>query len=261
MPVPRARQITLTATDRHRLKHLAYSQTAAYRLVIRVRIVLDAAHGYSNAAIARRQAVHVDTVRLWRGRYADHGMKGLDDLSRSGRPPTFTPLHIAEIKALACQLPAETGVPLSRWSGPDLAREVVGRGLATAVSASTVRRILAADALKPWQHRSWIFIRGPDFAAKAVRVLDLYARIFDGTALGDDEYVISSDEKTSIQAAAVATPPCQLGPPGPCGSTTTTPGVARWPTWPPTTSTRPACSDTARPKRASSRSWTWSSRS
>ena len=69
------------------------------------------------------------------------------------------------------------------------------------MSASTVRRrILAADALKPWQHRSWIFIRDPDFAAKAARVLDLYARIWDGEPLGDDEYVICADEKTSIQA-------------------------------------------------------------
>ena len=68
------------------------------------------------------------------------------------------------------------------------------------MSASTVRRILAADTIKPWQYRSWLFIRDPDFAAKATRVLDLYARVFDGSPLGDDEYVISSDEKTSIQA-------------------------------------------------------------
>ena len=66
--------------------------------------------------------------------------------------------------------------------------------------ASTVRRILAADTIKPWQYRSWLFIRDPDFAAKATRVLDLYARVFDSSPLGDDEYVISSDEKTSIQA-------------------------------------------------------------
>lgn len=56
------------------------------------------------------------------------------------------------------------------------------------------------DALKPWQHQSWIFIRDPNFAAKATRILDLYARTYDGITLGPDEYVISSDEKTSIQA-------------------------------------------------------------
>jgi hypothetical protein len=68
------------------------------------------------------------------------------------------------------------------------------------VSASTVRRWLAADAIKPWQHRSWIFPRDPDFAAKAARVLDLYQRVWDGAVLGVDEYVISADEKSQLQA-------------------------------------------------------------
>ena len=195
-----ARQITLTAAERHQLKRLAYSHTAAYQQVIRVRIVRDAAHGYSNTKIAVRQQVNVDTVRRWRGRYADEGLPGLSDRPRPGRPPRFTPAQVAEVKAMACQLPAETETPLSKWSGPELAREVVARGIAWAISPSTIRRILAADALKPWQHQSWIFIRDPDFAAKATRVLDLYARVYQGVPLGEDEYVISSDEKTSIQA-------------------------------------------------------------
>ncbi|WP_309231790.1 IS630 family transposase [Nocardia sp. SYP-A9097] len=147
-----------------------------------------------------RQQVHLDTVRTWRGRYADHGLDGLKDRPRVGRPPRFTPVQRAEIKALACQLPAETGVPLSRWSSTDLATEAIGRGIMAAISASTVRRILAEDALKPWQYQSWVFIRDPDFAAKAARVLDLYQRVWGGIPLGDNEYVISSDEKTSIQA-------------------------------------------------------------
>ncbi|MFI5784056.1 IS630 family transposase [Nocardia sp. NPDC051570] len=200
MSVPRARQIVLTAPQRRRLEKLAYSRTAAIGLVVRVRIVLDAAHGYSNNTIAVRQGVHLDTVRTWRGRYADHGLDGLKDRPRSGRPPRFTPVQRAEIKALACQLPAETGVPLSRWSSGELAAEAINRGVAKTISASTVRRILAEDALKPWQYRSWVFIRDPDFTTKAARVLDLYQRTFDGTPLNDDEYVISSDEKTSIQA-------------------------------------------------------------
>jgi hypothetical protein len=198
--VPRARQITLTAAERHRLKALAYSHTAGYQQVIRARIVRDAAHGYSNQKIAARQGVHLDTVRYWRGRYAEEGLPGLPDRRRCGRPARFTPVQIAEVKALACQLPAETGLPLSRWSCPDLAGEVVDRGIIAAISASTIRRILAAEALKPWQYQSWIFIRDPNFAVKATRVLDLYARTFDGVPLGGDEYVISSDEKTSIQA-------------------------------------------------------------
>lgn len=200
MPAPRARQITLTTAERRRLTMLAYSRKAPYQHVVRVRIVLDAARGDSNAQIARRRGLAVDTVRLWRGRYADGGVPGLKDRPRSGRPARFGPVQVAEVKALACQLPAETGVPLSRWSCPELAGEAVTRGITETISASTVRRILATDAIKPWQHRSWIFLRDPDFAAKATRVLNLYARVFDGLPLGDDEYVISADEKTSIQA-------------------------------------------------------------
>ncbi|SEH02361.1 Homeodomain-like domain-containing protein [Nonomuraea solani] len=184
MPAPSARQITLTAAERRRLKQIAHSHTASYQLVIRARIVLDAAHGYSNNAIAERQQVSVDTVRLWRDRYDSRkGPASLRDRRRSGRPRQFTPIQIAEIKALACQLPAESGAPLSRWSSSELAREVVTRGLAAAISASTVRRILAEDTLKPWQHQSWIFIRDPAFSVKAARVLELYARRWDGTTL------------------------------------------------------------------------------
>ncbi|MFF0372588.1 helix-turn-helix domain-containing protein, partial [Micromonospora sp. NPDC005087] len=200
MPAPHARPITLTAGERRRLTALAYSHTAGYQQVIRARIVHDAARGHCNAAIARCHGVTIDTVRRWRGRFADEGLAGLADRPRPGRPARFTPVQVAEVKALACQLPAETGTPLSKWSCPDLAAEAVGRGIMSAISASTIRRILAGDTIKPWQHQSWIFIRDPDFAAKAARVLDLYARTHDGVPLGSDEYVISSDEKTSIQA-------------------------------------------------------------
>ena len=109
-------------------------------------------------------------------------------------------MAVVEVKALACELPAESGVPLSRWSAPELAVEAVNRGIVEPVSASTVRRWLAEDVLKPWQHRSWIFPRDPDFAVKAARVLDLYAGTWQGEPLGEGEFVVCADEKTSIQA-------------------------------------------------------------
>lgn len=106
------------------------------------------------------------------------------------------------IKALACELPATNGVPLSRWHTPELARAAVEQGIVAQVSGTTIWRWLSADAIKPWQHRSWIFPRDPDFATKAARVLDLYARRFNGKPLGKRDFVISADEKTSIQARA-----------------------------------------------------------
>ncbi|MFF3127369.1 IS630 family transposase [Streptomyces sp. NPDC057908] len=200
MPVPAARPITLTAAERQRLKKAAYGHKTPHQTRVRSQIVLLATRGRSNARIALEVGVHVDTVRTWRGRFADGGLPALADRRRSGRPARFTPVQVAEAKALACQLPAETGVPLARWSCPDLAAELIARGVTDTVSASTVRRWLRQDALKPWQYQSWIFIRDPDFRAKAQRVLDLYARTYEDEPLGADEYVVSSDEKTSIQA-------------------------------------------------------------
>ncbi|WP_406152851.1 IS630 family transposase [Streptomyces sp. NBC_01023] len=200
MPVALARPIALTAAVRERLKKMAYGHKTEYRLRVRAQVVLHAARGRSNARIARETGLHLDTARAWRGRFAAGGLPALADRKRSGRPARFTPVQVAEAKALACQLPAETGVPLSRWSCPELAAELTARGITDSVSASTVRRWLREDALKPWQYRSWIFIRAPNFRAKAQRVLDLYARTFEGVPLGEDEYVVSSDEKTSVQA-------------------------------------------------------------
>ena len=87
-------------------------------------------------------------------------------------------------------------------STSDVAREVRRTGLTATVSDSTVWRWLSEDAIKPWQHRCWIFPRDPFFAAKASRILDLCERVFEGRALKDDEFVLSTDEKTSLQARA-----------------------------------------------------------
>jgi hypothetical protein len=107
---------------------------------------------------------------------------------------------VVAVKALACELPSRLGVPLSRLHVPDIATEVVARGIAADISGTTIWRWLSEDAIRPWRSRSWIFPRDPNFEAKAGRVLDLYARTWDGKALGKRDFVISADEKTSIQA-------------------------------------------------------------
>ena len=114
--------------------------------------------------------------------------------------PSFPPEVRMEVKALACELPATYGVPLSRWSAAEVAREASDRGLVAEISGTTVWRWLSEDAIRPYYHRSWIFPRDPDFAEKASRVLDLYEGRWEGETLGEGEYVISADEKTSIQA-------------------------------------------------------------
>ena len=129
--------IALTALDESVLRARARSSTSAHRDVIRARIVLAAADGATNTEIAAEVGVHVDTVRKWRRRFVAAGLAGLDDLPRSGRRRVFTPVQVAEVKALACTLPAETGAPLSRWSSADLATEAITRGLAETISAAT----------------------------------------------------------------------------------------------------------------------------
>jgi len=129
-----------------------------------------------------------------------HRMAGLADGKRPGRPKRFTDVQAALVKALACELPATRGVPLSRWSAAELADEAVAAGIVEDISASTVASWLADDAIKPWRHRSWISPRDPDFTAKAGVVLDLYQRVWQGEPLGDNDFVICADEKTSIQA-------------------------------------------------------------
>jgi len=105
-----------------------------------------------------------------------------------------------QVKAMACELPKESGQPLSRYSGQDLVREAARRGLVAKISERTIWRWLDEDAIRPWQHRSWIFPRDPNFQTKAERVLDLYQGLWEGKALADNDFVISADEKTSIQA-------------------------------------------------------------
>jgi transposase len=195
-----ARPVRLTTSQRHQLTKIARGYKSPHRDRLRAQIVLDADDDYPNAAIARRQRVSVDMVRKWRGRFAAEGMHGLGDRKRSGRPPRFTAVQHSQVKALACELPATSGVPLSRWSSAELADEAVTAGVVESISASTVRRWIRRDALKPWQYRSWIAPRAPDFAQRAAVVLDLYAGTFDGEPLGEDDYVLCSDEKNSIQA-------------------------------------------------------------
>ena len=204
--------IVLSDADRKVLEERARAYTLPHAEVVRAKIVLLAADGVANTVIAERLDVHVDVVSRWRKRFCEKGIDGLADRKRSGRPRVFAAEVVAEVKAMACAPPSEREVPLSRWSSAELATQARTEGLVESVSASTVRRWLAADAIKPWQFRSWIFPRDPDFAAKAGRVLDLYERVWDGEELGENEYVISADEKSQLQALSLCHPELAAAP-------------------------------------------------
>jgi transposase len=198
---PAAVPVTLTGPERKTLKKRVRGAKTCWRDRLRAQIVLLAARGRSNARIAAGLGIDDGTVRKWRRRFAELGLPGLEDLPRSGRPRLIPEADRAAAVALACQLPAQTGVPLSRWTGPELAAELTAQGLVSApVSPSSVRRILAENPVKPWRYQSWIFPRDPHFEAKAEVILDLYQGFYQGQPLRDGDHtgrVFASTSKTT----------------------------------------------------------------
>jgi hypothetical protein len=125
--------------------------------------------------------------------------------------PLFPPLEEAHVKAVACEAVFHTQQPISRHSLADLTRRC-RQALGKPISRSTVWRMLHSDAIKPWQFDYWIFPRDPQFADKAGRILDLYAGLWAGNPLTAKDFIISSDEKTSIQARLRRHPGSGPGP-------------------------------------------------
>ena len=118
----------------------------------------------------------------------------------AGVRPAFPPSLVVQVKALACELPHRLGLPLSRFSVEDIRQQVLAQGLVAQISGATIWRWLSRDALCPWRHRTWIFPRDPRFVEKAGPILDLYQGLWEGQPLGPGDFVLSADEKTSIQA-------------------------------------------------------------
>jgi transposase len=198
---PAAVLVTLAASERKILKKRVRGAKTCWRDRLRALIVLAAARGRGNERIAADLGICVNTVRKWRGRFAARGLKGLNDLPRSGRPREISEAARAAVVALACQLPSATGVPLARWSGPELKRELAAQGLVSEpISVTSLLRILAENPVKPWQYQSWIFPRDRGFAAKADMILDLYQGFYQGEPLGPGDRILSFDAKPSIQA-------------------------------------------------------------
>ena len=131
-------------------------------------------------------------------------------------PALFPPEIIVAVKALACQLPKQLGLPFSRFTHEQIAQQAAKQGIVASISGKTVWRWLSKDAIRPWCYRSWIWPRDPDFEQKAGKVFDLYQGVWNGKPLDRKDFVISSDEKTSIQARHRLVPirapePCRYG--------------------------------------------------
>lgn len=97
-------------------------------------------------------------------------------------------------------MPAQLDLPFSRFSIHDIREQALAKGIVDSIGATTVWEWLHEDGIRPWTHRPWIFPRDPQFEQKASRVVELYARVWEGKELTKTDFVISADEKTSIQA-------------------------------------------------------------
>ncbi|MFI9163385.1 IS630 family transposase [Kitasatospora aureofaciens] len=183
--------VVLDGKVRERLVRTVASVKSEVRAVLRARIVLAAADGLANGAIARELDVSVNTVRKWRGRFAARGLGGLRDAERSSRPRSYGPEVRVAIVATATSAPPH---PESTWSHRAIAKRVAGTCFAP-VSASQVGRILAGLDLKPHKVRGWLTRRDtPDFWQRTAEVCALYLDPPAGAV------VLSIDEKTAIAA-------------------------------------------------------------
>jgi transposase len=188
----RARAVTirLTTKRRRKLEQIVRAATSPQRLVLRARIVLAAAGGMANAAIARDLGCSVAMARAWRGRFAVRGIPGLFDKPRCGRPEVHGPSARLAVIAVATSIPPDGE---SQWSRSLIAGHLQERGLP--ISASTAGRVLAEAKVRPHKVRGWLNrADDPSFWARAGQVCRLYLNPPPGTLL------ISVDEKTGIQA-------------------------------------------------------------
>jgi transposase len=127
------------------------ASSSPQRLVLRARIVLLAADGMTNAGIARGLGCSVAVVRTWRRRFAVHGIPGLFDKPRSGRPEVHVPNARLAVLAAATSAPPEGE---SQWSQAMIASHLRERGLA--ISAATTGRVLAEAEVSPHKVRGWL---------------------------------------------------------------------------------------------------------
>jgi transposase len=155
--------VRMTIKRRRKLEQIIAAGTSPQRLVLRARIVLAAAEGKENAAIARELGCSVNTVRTWRGRFAVEGIPGIFDRPRSGRPETHGPSARLAIVATVTLVPPDGE---SAWSHSMIARHLRERGLV--ISRATVGRVLADADVRPHKVRGWLNrADDPSFWARA----------------------------------------------------------------------------------------------
>jgi transposase len=203
-PMKSARSITLTTEERRTLLRWSRGRSTPARQVLRARIVLLAAEGLMNQKIAEQLRTAKKTVSLWRTRFADRRLAGIErDAPRPGRKPA---IRQATVRKLLAKTTQETPAGATHWSTRTMAKAV-------GISHATVARIWKANGLKPHLVRTFKVSNDPNFAEKLVDVVGLY--------LDPPEHaiVLCVDEKSQIQALDRTQKSLPLYP-GRCGTMT-----------------------------------------
>jgi putative transposase len=146
---PKPAELTLSEEERKELEVLVRRHQTPQQLARRARIILAAAEGKNNAQIARDESASVDTIRNWRMRWISlqavplselDVAERLTDVPRPGRPSQITAEQMCQIVALACEQPKER--PISQWTGPEIADEIMQRGILPQISPRHAGRLL-----------------------------------------------------------------------------------------------------------------------
>lgn len=187
--------LSVSDEDRVELESWVRSRTIDHRYAQRARLVLLAAAGESNRAIGTAVGMHYNQVAVWRRRFEEYGLAGLDDETRPGRPPVYDHDDVILLVKTVTEPPPD---PATRWTMEMLAARMAEYDVP--ISASQVWRICRALDLKPWQTESWMTSHDPDFWAKAADVCGLYLNP------PENAVVWSVDEKSQIQAKSRVAP-------------------------------------------------------
>ena len=196
--MPRGRPVApiiLSQSEASELHSLARSRSLPHSLVLRARIVLACAEGIPGSTVARRLGLTNTTVGKWRKRYRDHGISGLHDELRPGRPRTHEDERVAEVINTALQTDPPQG---SHWSVRSMARH-------SGVSKSTVQRWFDLFGLQPHRQRHFKISNDPFFVEKVRDIVGLYLHP------PDHPVVLSVDEKTQVQALQRTQPVLPMG--------------------------------------------------
>jgi transposase len=217
-----AAKVVITERQQVVLRKMSTATTVAQRLVQRATIILLAFAGLTNEAIAAQVGLERHQIGLWRRRWQRafndlvriectedapaalrHAIEGvLTDEPRPGSPGKFTAEQITLLFALACEPPGNSGLPITHWTGAELAAAAVQRGLVESISASQVNRLLREAHLQPHRSRYWLNTREKDPERFEAQVAIVCACYHDAPQLYShhDTHTICVDEMTGIQA-------------------------------------------------------------